>query len=815
MNNLPIYEVLDELKSKLKEEKTVILQATTGAGKSTVVPNELLNEEYLTNKKIIVLEPRRIAARVVAMQLAKNLNEQLGQTVGYQVKLDSCFSNKTKILVVTEAVLIRKIQSNQSIDDIGLIIFDEFHERSIHTDLALAFSLQIQEFLREDLKLLIMSATLNSQKLSKFLNASVITSIAKSYDVKNIYLPKDIRQPKYEDVSLVIDTIYKALKQDTNKNILVFLAGQKQIIEVKNSLKVSEDILVLPLYSNLDKKLQDLAISKHEKRKIILATNVAQTSLTIEDVNVVIDSGLEKVARYDSSTGLNHLDLNFVSKEASIQRQGRAGRLENGSCYKLWHESKILDETLKPEILRADLTQTLLELSLWQVDSFDDLKWLDRPDEIAILDAKELLVNLDMIDENYKITSFGLKAISLGIHPRFAYMILKANELGFAHEASILASIFNQNSLNNDIFSFFIDCYEKQKNTNIIKEANQYLNKLKAIENINKRPFSYELLGVIALFAYPDRLAKIREVNDIKYKLSNKKGAKLHKDNLLFNEEFLVAVNINTNSKDSFISSALKINQKHIYKYFSTYIKKEQKVAYDKKNNKLQSKQIKTFLNLELESIPCKIDENNLITLILEVIKEEGLSLFNWDKKALLLKQRVEFITYHDKKLDFPSFEEKELLDNLDEWLRIYLSDIKSIDELKNLDLYLILLSRLSWQQQQKLDELAPTYFSAPSGSKIKIDYSNIEVPKLSIKIQEIFGTYDTIKILNNKIALQIELLSPALRPIQITYDLESFWKNSYEEVRKELRGKYKKHYWPENPHEAQATNKTKKAMKQ
>lgn len=478
MRKLPIYDVLDDLKTKLQIDKTVILQATTGAGKSTVVPTELLNESFLKNKKIIVLEPRRIAARVIATKLAQNLNEKVGQTVGYQVKLDSCFSKQTKILVVTEAILIRKIQQNQSIDEIGLIIFDEFHERNINTDLALAFCLQIQEFLREDLKLLIMSATLNTEKLSKFLKANVVTSIAKNFKVKNIYLHSNIKQPNYGDTSLIIQTISKALKE-TNKDILVFLPGVKEISEVKKELKISKDILILPLYSNLDKKQQNIAIYKQDKRKIILSTNVAQTSLTIEGVGVVIDSGLEKISRYDSSNGMNHLELNFISYESATQRAGRAGRLEDGVCYKLWHESKLLQKSTTAEILRADLTQVLLELCLWQIDSFDDLMWLNKPDEKAILNAKELLINLSMIDEDFTITDFGKKAISLGIHPRLSYMILKANEIGFAYEASILASILNQNSLKDDILSTFINIYEKNSNQIILKEAKHYFLKLK------------------------------------------------------------------------------------------------------------------------------------------------------------------------------------------------------------------------------------------------------------------------------------------------------------------------------------------------
>lgn len=813
MNKLPIYEILDDLKSKLSTNKTVILQATTGSGKSTVIPTELLNETFLKNKKIIVLEPRRVAARVIANKLAQNLGEKVGQTVGYEIKLDSCVSKQTKILVVTEAILIRKIQANQSIDDIGLIIFDEFHERSIYTDLSLAFSLQIQDYLRDDLKLLIMSATLNSKKLSNFLDAPVITSITKNYEVKSIYLNPSVKQPSYGDISLVVDTIYKALK-DCKKDILVFLPGVKQINEVKNSLNISEDILVLPLYSNLDKKQQDDAIQEQSKRKVILSTNIAQTSLTIKGVNVVIDTGLEKVSKYDSSNGMNHLNLSFISYESSIQRQGRAGRLEDGVCYKLWHESKLLEKTSKPEILRVDLTQTLLELSLWQIDSFDDLNWLDIPNETSILHAKELLISLNMIDKEYKITTFGKKAISLGIHPRFAYMILKANELGFAYEACILASILNANSLQGDILSTFIDCYEKDKNSILLKEARQYFIKLKKFEFIKKEKFSYELLGVLALYAYPDRLAKLREENDTRYKLSNSKGAKIHKDSYLFNEVFLVVVNINAKAKDSFINQALKIEFKHIKKYFSAHIKKEQKVSFDKENNKIISREEISFLNLQLDLKPCKLDDSNLSELIIKIIKDEGLELLNWDKKSFLLKQRVDFINYHDKSLKFPSFEKKHLLDSLDEWLGIYLNNIKTIEQLKKLDLYNILLNLLSWQQQQSLDKLVPIFFEALSGSKIKIDYSNIEVAKLSIRIQEIFGVYETPKVLNNKLALQIELLTPAQRPIQITYDLKSFWENSYDEVRKELRGKYKKHYWPQNPYEAQATNKTKKMMK-
>jgi len=832
MTKLPIHEVLDDLKSTLETNNTLILQAPPGAGKSTVVPISLLKESWLGNKIIIMLEPRRVAARMVATQMAKLLGEDVGQSVGYQVKMDSYFSKNTKVLVVTEAILVRKLQSNQTLDDVAMIIFDEFHERSIHTDLSLALSLQVQELLRDDLKILIMSATLNSNEISTLLGeVPVITSKGKMYDVENIYLDIKTKQADARSLnSLLLSTTLKAIK-DNDGDILVFLAGVKEIKNLQSSLLNSStcrDILILPLYSSLPKKEQDRAISKSSKRKIMLSTNIAQTSLTIEGVKVVIDSGLEKQSRYNYSNAMDHLDLTFISKDSAVQRAGRAGRLSNGVCYKLWHESKILQQSTKPEILRADLTSFILDLSLWGVDEFDELKFLDIPNSNIIKDTQEVLKELSMLDDSFKITAFGKDALSLGLHPRFAYMILKANDLGFAYEACLLASllgekdIFKNSSKDSDILSRFIHLFEKDFDSEYIhryraKEvmagAESFYRKLKSIKKVANKNSSLhvEMLSVLLLFAYPDRLARRRTNNDNKYILSNAKGATLHVEDSLFNQEYLVIANLFAHDRDSVINLALSIGMSEIEEYFSAFIKKEESINYNKELKKFDIRESTYFLKLQLSSKPIQSTKNlNFKKLLLELVKKEGLEILTWSKKATRLKNRVNFLALH---VEFVNFSDETLLNTLHTWLEPYLSGVTTIKALEALDVHKMLLSLLPWDKQQLLDTMAPSSVKVPSGSNIHIDYSDYEKPSMSVKIQEVFGLHETPKVLNNTIPLQVHLLTPAMTHMQITYDLKSFWENSYAEVRKEVRGKYKRHYWPEDPFEAIATSKTKKHM--
>ena len=781
-----------------------------------------------------MLEPRRVAARMVATQMAKLLGEDVGQSVGYQVKMDSCHSKDTKILVVTEAILVRMLQADQSLEKVALVIFDEFHERSINSDLSLALSLQVQELLREDLKILIMSATLNTSEISQLLgNVPIISSQGRVFDVEISYLDIKTKQPDFKTLnSQLFKTILQSVKEDEG-DILVFLQGAKEIRNLQKSLDTSlqdKTILVLPLYSALSKKEQDVAILKSDKRKIILSTNIAQTSLTIEGVKVVIDSGVEKLSRFNYATSMNHLESSFISKDSATQRAGRAGRLSSGKCYRIWHESKILIESTKPEILRSDLSSLLLDLALWGVDDFSELEWLDIPNEKIIQETKIVLNELQMLDENFNITPFGKDAIALGLHPRFAYMILKANDMGYAYEASLLSAllgekdIFKNSSRDSDLLSRFSHLYERDFNSTyinifrakeVLKQADFFYSKLQRIKKVTskKRVLEQDIVAPLLLLAYPDRLAKRRVKNSNRYKLSNAKGAILHQEDSLFNEEYLVVANLNANDRDSFINLAIGISLSQIEEFFSNLIAVKQTISYAKESKKFELRESRTFLKLELESKPLAINSQvDMKKLLLELIKKEGLELLTWSKKATSLKDRVNFINKHSKD-KVEDLSDEKLLASLELWLEPYLEGIKTVKDLESLDIYSILLGLLSWENKKLVDKLAPFSVEVPSGSHIFIDYSDVDKPAIFVKIQEMFGLEETPTVLNHNIALQIHLLSPAMRSIQITYDLRSFWKNSYSEVRKELRGKYKRHYWPENPYEAIATQKTKKHM--
>ena len=782
-----------------------------------------------------MLEPRRMAARTLASQMSKLLKEEVGQSVGYQVKMESCFSKKTKILVVTEGILVRKIQNDQALEDVALIIFDEFHERSIYSDLSLALSLQLQEILRDDLKIMLMSATLNSKELSVLLdNAPVITSKGKMFDVENIYLEANIKHPDINSLNtIVLNTILKAIKEDEG-DILVFLAGVKEIKELEEKLKL-EKIDIFPLYSNLSKEKQDKAIYSKNNRKVILSTNIAQTSLTIEGIKIVIDSGMEKQIRFNPSNDMNHLEYCFISNDSAIQRAGRAGRLSSGKCYRLWHKNRILEESSKPEILRADLSSLLLDLSFFGVKKIQELNFLDIPSSDIIKASSKLLQNIDMLDSKANISRFGEEASSLGVHPRFANMILKANDLGFAYDACLLASlliekdIFSKQSFSCDIYERYIVLKEKDfftQNLNtytvkqVLKQAMYFYKKLKSLKTIReeKKSLTKSMLGILLLFAYPNRLAKIRVKDENKYKLSNAKGAIINAKDSLFNSEYLVVPNINAKEKDSIIHLASSINFEDIKKYFSSYLYEKDVISYKKNLNKLDIRTSTYFLELEVSSkVNTNISKDKYPKLFIDLIKKEGLDLLTWSKKAKDLIQRVNFINENKNEfnldINLPHLDNKSILENIEEFLEPYLQNVKTIKQLEAIDTFSMLQGLIAWDSMQSLDILAPFSIKVPSGSNIKIDYSNTKMPILAVKIQEIFGMKSTPKILNNQLSLQVHLLTPALRPIQITYDLESFWENSYIEVAKELRGKYKKHYWPKNPLEAIATRKTKKFM--
>jgi ATP-dependent helicase HrpB len=827
MNSLPIAHVIPEVKEKLEKHNRLVLQAPPGAGKTTALPLALLDAPWLEGRKILMLEPRRLAVRTSASRMAELLGEKVGERVGYQIKMDSIQSKKTQILIVTEGILTRKLQHDPSLEDVGLIIFDEFHERSLHADLSLALALESQAVLREDLKLLIMSATLNTSAISELLDrAPIVQSEGRAFPVERIYLDERTPQPRPKELTSYISRlVLKCLEQEEG-NILVFLPGIRQIRSVERDLLETKpkDVYLSALYGNLNKEAQDRAIKAppHGKRKVVLSTNIAQTSLTIEGIRIVIDSGLQNLSVFNPFSGMDKLESRFISQDAATQRAGRAGRLSSGKAYHLWRRSKILPEHDTPEILLADLSQLVLELALWGSGDPRTLRWLDTPPVTAVKHAKELLTELGALDKEGHITPHGKAMHGYGLHPRLAHMMLKAKALNLSYEASLLAvlitekDIFTPNYANADLrerVQILHDVAQKhplESRQIDIGQCRYLLASAKRIEKNQPRSLHTELLGVLLAFAYPDRIAQLRHTNGSTYLLSNGKGAHLHNEDTLFNSAYLVVSDLDAKSTNATIYKALSLNLAQIEEYLETTTLR--KVTWNEAQARVEVREAEMFGKLTLKETHLQNTDSPEVTeVLLDELEAMGLEVLRWSKEAARLRERVNFLHFHDAA--FPDFSEEYLRENLETWLAPYLTNVSSLKEVQKLDLYGILLGQLSYEQSQKLDTLAPDRLRVASGSRIAIDYSDPAQPVLAVRLQEMFGTTETPAIMNGKVKLMLHLLSPAHRPMQVTRDLVNFWENTYDEVKKELRGKYKKHYWPDDPLAATATSRTKKRM--
>ena len=829
MQTLPIQHVLPEVKEKLLANTRLVLQAPPGAGKTTALPLALLDEPWLTGKKIIMLEPRRLAVRSSAARMAELLGEKVGETIGYQVKMDSIQSKQTRILIVTEGILTRKLQNDPSLEDVALIIFDEFHERSLHADLSLALVLESQSVLREDLKILVMSATLNTTGISKVLNnAPIIESKGRAYPVESLFLATGDTQPTKKELPTHVHRLIIKLLSVEEGNILVFLPGTREIKNVEKLLNQSnlKDVYISTLYGNLSKEAQDRAIKAPPKgkRKVVLSTNIAQTSLTIEGIKIVIDSGLHNVSVFSPFSGMNRLESTFISQDSAIQRAGRAGRTSAGKAYHLWHKSRILLKHDIPEILSADLSQLMLELALWGNDDISQMSWMDLPPSTSIHHAKTLLQDLGALGKDGSITPHGKAMAKYPMHPRLAHMMLKAKELNLSYEASLLAVLISEKDIYHNAFGSS-DLRERvsvlhdvriRNNTNTqyinLKQCQYLLKNAQRIEKVQNLHVNLELLGVLLAFAYPDRIAKLRNDKSATYLLANAKGAVLHQQDELFNTGFLVIADLDARKTNATIYKAIAISHVQIEKYLGEQLVVYEDVNWNEEQERVEARKITKLGAIVLKSIAIKSPSpDKVVEVLIEELEELGLDALHWSKEALVLRQRVNFAKYHD--LDFPDLSEEYLLEHMEEWLAPYLTNINSIKACKGLDLYNILLGLLSFEQTQTLDRLLPLRLKVASGSNIAIDYENFEHPVLAVRLQEMFGTKSTPTVLNGKVKLMLHLLSPASRPMQMTQDLESFWANTYDEVKKELRGKYKRHYWPDDPLDAQATSKTKKRM--
>ncbi|GMA99043.1 ATP-dependent helicase HrpB [Pelosinus sp. IPA-1] len=836
MKKLPIEDILLELQTKLSTSKNIVLVAPPGAGKTTRIPLALLDEPWLLGQRILLLEPRRLAARAAARYMAALLGEQVGETVGYRVRLDTCVGPKTRIEVITEGILTRLLHGDPSLENVGIVIFDEFHERNIHADLGLALCLQSQALLREELKILVMSATLDTAPVSSILgDAPVVISEGKSYPVETYYNKRPI-QGHIE--SAVAQKVQEALLKEQG-DILVFLPGVREIRRVESQLLTminKNEVFIYKLYGTLPQEEQDLALlpAPAGKRKVVLATSIAETSITVQGVRIVIDSGLMRVSRFSPGTGMAHLETVKVSRGAADQRRGRAGRLTSGICYRLWTLQEDLTHRAgnTPEILEADLTTLALELALWGIEDPEELLWLDPPPKGAIAQARELLQQLGALSRTGRITVHGQQMAEVGIHPRLSHMILKGKSFGYGKLACEIAALLSQRDLFQDdksmpdadlrlrievlhngnklgivgLSGYRIDSKIYQR----IQVEIRHWTQLFSISGENTDDVC--ACGVLLALAYPDRIGQGR--GDGRFLLRNGRGATFIGPQSLAQEPYLVAAELGGDQlRDNRIFLGSSIDVKEIRQYFNEQIEIQEDISWDHEAQIVRARRYEKLGALILENTPIvSCDPAKLVSALLEGIREEGLKILPWTKAALQLRQRLAFMYFCQP--NWPDVSEEALLATLEDWLGPYLYGKANPNRIEGLNLVLVLRSMLTWEQGQQLDNWAPTHIVVPSGQRIPIDYNQPSIPVLAVRLQEMFGLEETPRIGQGKVALTLHLLSPAQRPIQITQDLASFWKNTYFEVKKDLMGRYPKHAWPEDPLKAMATHRTRSQLK-
>ncbi|MFT6121805.1 MAG: ATP-dependent helicase HrpB [Oleiphilaceae bacterium] len=827
---LPITKFLPQVSDCLSRNNNLVLQAEPGAGKSTALPLSLIDAEWLGGKKIVMLEPRRVAAKSIAYYLSKQLGEKVGNRIGYQVKNDRRISENTILEIVTEGILTRRLQNDPELSDVGLIILDEFHERSIHTDLALMLALEVQQTIRDDLKLLVMSATIDTNAISTYLdNAPVITCPGRAYPVSVDYMHNGNAQ----DNSFLSLKVMKALKlvlvAKKKGDTLVFLPGQvdikRCISEANSTFNDRDDLVFLPLYGGLsiDQQEQVLLPDQTGKRRIIFTTNIAETSLTIEGVSCVIDSGLEKISVYDPLSCMTRLETTYISKASADQRKGRAGRLQAGECIRLWSESKqhSLRDFQGEEVLSADLASLILDLLAWGLTDFQTINWLTPPPSAHFESSKQLLRSLGLVSERGKITPLGAKASKLGLHPRLAAMLLQAEsplEKGIACELSAVLSendiFYNRRGVDIIERVIALQDYKTNKRTALqswpLKGAivEQTLSTVRSLKNslkISAKAATFSLIdlqdhvGKLLLLAYPDRLAKRRSVNCGRYQLANGKGVQLFDDDPLFGSGWLVVSDCNAQKKEGHIFSASAIALDAVNECLGHLITIRDEYRLDDKKQNIVGRRISTYRSITLKSqsltnIPAEEFQKCLNSLL----KSEGLKLLNWSAKCEDWLARATWLG--DVIEGFPKLTPNSLIQSTEQWLLPYLAKINSLAQLKQVNAFELIKGSLSWKEQQLLEREAPLVYITPGDKKIPIVYDKNQGPTVSVRLQEMFGEIETPKIGSNTVPLRFELLSPAQRPIQTTSDLANFWKTSYFEVAKDMRGKYPRHRWPEKP---------------
>ena len=811
------------MRDRLQLATRVVLEAPPGAGKTTRVPLALLHEGWVHGRRIIMLEPRRLAARAAAAYMARTLGENVGDTVGYRVRLDTKVSARTRIEIVTEGVLTRMLQDDPSLDGIACVIFDEFHERSIHADTGLALTLQTQSVLREDLRILVMSATLDANAVLAVLDdAPVVHSEGRMFPVETIYTSQ---RTEGHIEPAVVSTVQRATRAHDG-DVLVFLPGAAEIrrtAEQLQSVGLPAGMRVFQLYGDLPQDEQERAIapSPAGTRKVVLATAIAETSITIEGVRVVIDSGLMRVPRFSPRTGMTRLVTVPVSRAAADQRRGRAGRVGPGTCYRLWTEGEhaALLEHRPPEILEADLAPLVLELAAWGVIEPGELRWIDAPSAAAYAQARELLRELEALDDAGRITPHGRRIVALSMHPRLAHMLLRAHAaqqggLG-ADMAALLGErdIMRHSDADPDVrlrVSLLRGTVRGGADEGALRrartEAQHWRRRLHITGGADG---DVEDSGVLLAFAYPDRIAQQRGGRG-RFLLRNGRGAMMDAHHNLAAEPYVVVADVGGHGRDSRIYLAAPVTREDIEHHFAAQIETRIDVQWDDSVRAVRAREVRVLGAIALhERVARDVDADLIASALIDALRTRGLGLLDFNDDAVRLRQRIALL--HSLEPDtWPDVSDASLIERAADWLLPFISDATAAHALSRVDVTQALLAYVGWEKQSLLDELAPTHIEVPSGSRVRVDYADPAAPVLAVRLQEMFGLADTPRIARGRLPLTLHLLSPAQRPVQVTRDLANFWRSTYFEVRKDLRGRYPKHYWPDDPLQAEPTRRAK-----
>jgi ATP-dependent helicase HrpB len=884
-SGLPIDEALPELTRALASNHSVVLQAPPGAGKSTVVPLALLEQPWMAGKRLLMLEPRRLAARAVAHRMAQTLKQSVGATVGYRMRMDTRVSRDTRVEVVTEGVLTRMLQTDPSLDGVAAVIFDEFHERSLQADLGLALALDARANLTPDLKFLVMSATLDGEGVARLLgDAPIVTAQGRMFPVESRFVGKGSPllpptsfvpgQTEFPE-EVVARTVARALREEPG-DVLVFLPGAREIRRVQSLLQsaaLDSSVRVFPLFGELSGDDQEAALmpAAQGTRKVVLATNIAETSLTIQGVRIIVDSGLVRRSLFDPATGMSRLETQRISRASAEQRQGRAGRIEPGVCYRVWSEGaqRSLAPFTPPEIVEADLAPLALELASWGARDASELRWLDPPPAVMLASARDLLSRLGALDASGRITQHGRQMARLSVHPRLAHMLLRASDLGCLPVAADLAALLSERDLlraaggsrDTDIrsrlelvrgegFAQGVDRAGLQRARRTAKELVQQARAVAGDAHDETRRVASSArtggsaaAGLLLAFAYPDRVARRRPGTDgARYTLANGRGAHFADVQNLGKQEFIVAVDLDDRERDARILLAAPLSRGEIEEHLSDRLDRGDSVEWNSREQAVLARRVVRLDAITLEEKPLQdVPVEAARAAMLQGVRELGIEVLPWTRDARDLQARMEFVRLLDAttagkgvptkavrpavshaipaeaassaasdaasaEAVWPTVSDAALAATTDVWLAPWLDGVTRRDHLARLSLPEILRALLPWEKQRRLDELAPTHLPVPSGSNIRIDYLDESAPAVSVKLQEVFGLDATPRIGGGRVPITFKLLSPAQRPVQVTRDLASFWRGSYADVRKDMRGRYPRHYWPENPLEAEAT---------